>query len=183
MNGLFNAYPAWSPDSKRIVYEQRANRKIVLQTRAATGGGMKQLTTSTSYEPEYSPDGRFVLYQDGKGHLMRVSVNGGTPVQLVALGYSPSWQPACNQATPPEGGTLTGTAKPELLCGGPGPDTVNAGKGNDHVFTYGDADTLNGEDGNDVLVGGESNDTFNGGPGSDACVQGEGSGSKTACET
>lgn len=154
----------------------------MLQGKAISGGVARTLTSKTSYEPEYAPDGRSILYQDGKGHIKRIAVNGGDPVQVVQTGYGVSWQPLCNQATPPEGGTITGTAKPELLCGGPGPDTVHAAGGNDHAFTYGDADTLDGSDGHDVLVGGDSDDTFDGGPGSDLCVQGNGSGTKTNCE-
>ena len=181
-NNLFNAYPAWSPDSKRLAYEQRVGFVTVLVSRPIGGGAAKQLTTTTAYEPEYSPDGKTILFQDKQGKIRRVPANGGATTVVVSAGYAPGWQPTCDKTAAPGGGQLLGTAKNELLCGLDGADEIHAGGGNDHVFGGVGADSLIGDGGNDVLVGGPDDDTFDGGPGTDTCVQGLGSGTKAACE-
>lgn len=177
-DGVFNGYPAWSPDSKRIAYEQAVKGVTVLRTRAYPGGKAKTVVSTTAYEPEYSPDGRKIVFMTSSGVYV-VPVAGGAKTFITSSAGSPSWQPLCNQGPAT---SITGTSKAELLCGTSGPDTIHAGGGGDHVFTYGDADTLLGDGGDDVLVGGDSTDTFDGGPGSDQCVQGEGSGTRVGCE-
>lgn len=174
IGGRFNGYPTWSPDSKRIAYEQGINGKIVLRTRAASGGAYKTLTTKTAWEPEYSPDGTHILYMDGTGKVRSIPVNGGTAKVVISVGGSPGWQPVCNKTAELAGSTVTGTAKAELLCGGPGPDTIKGGGGNDHLFGFAGNDILKGEAGNDTLVGGED---------TDSCIQGPGTGARVACES
>ncbi len=53
-------------------------------------------------------------------------------------------------------------------------DTVNAGGGDDEIYTYGGNDTINGGDGKDYIYAGAGNDTINGGNGDDDIYAGEG---------
>jgi Ca2+-binding RTX toxin-like protein len=50
-------------------------------------------------------------------------------------------------------GKTDGTRANELILGGPGDQSIAAGRGNDCVLGGGGADTLDGEDGNDVCIG------------------------------
>ena len=46
------------------------------------GNGKKLVPGATIGEPDCSPDGKFVVYDDDAGGLMRVSIDGGTPSQI-----------------------------------------------------------------------------------------------------
>jgi Ca2+-binding RTX toxin-like protein len=55
---------------------------------------------------------------------------------------------------------VNGTNAADLLLGGAGNDTMNAGNGTDCVLGGGGADAINGGNGNDVCIGGPGTDTF-----------------------
>jgi len=64
-------------------------------------------------------------------------------------------------------GPLLGTDGDDLLEGGNGKDTINAGLGNDTVNGGNGKDQLFGDLGDDTLLGGNSNDNLDGGEGND----------------
>jgi len=63
--------------------------------------------------------------------------------------------------------TINAGAGNDLICGGNGGGTINAGLGNDTVDGGNGNDTLIGGDGDDRLIGGNGNDTMTGGIGAD----------------
>jgi Ca2+-binding RTX toxin-like protein len=63
--------------------------------------------------------------------------------------------------------TINAGAGNDLICGGNGGGTINAGLGNDTVDGGNGNDTLIGGDGDDRLIGGNGNDTMTGGTGAD----------------
>jgi Ca2+-binding RTX toxin-like protein len=63
--------------------------------------------------------------------------------------------------------TINAGAGNDLICGGNGGGTINAGLGDDTVDGGNGNDTLIGGDGNDRLLGGNGNDTMTGGTGAD----------------
>jgi len=71
------------------------------------------------------------------------------------------------------GGDFSGLYEQEL-AGGAGNDTLDGGKGNDHLYGAGGNDVLNGGNGNDGLFGGAGDDRLQGGDGNDVLVGGEG---------
>jgi Tol biopolymer transport system component len=181
-DGIFNGFPAWSPDSTKLAYEQKVSGHTRVRIRKVSGGTVTTLSPSTGYEPEWSPDGKWIIVGNGSGGLVKVKSTGGAATLVTSDGSSPSWQPLCNNIYSAGVDHVTGTSKAELLCGGGGNDVIDGGGNSDIIFGGAGKDTLKGGGGNDVLVGGADNDTFNGGAGKDTCVQGAGSGSKAACE-
>jgi Ca2+-binding RTX toxin-like protein len=71
--------------------------------------------------------------------------------------------------------TINAGAGNDLICGGNGGGTINAGLGNDTVDGGNGNDTLLGGDGDDLIIGGNGNDTMTGGPGADSFFGGSGS--------
>jgi len=89
---MFEFYPSWSRDSKRIVYTTWNDKKLgSVRVQTVGGGESKVLTRNPGHyvEPVFSPNGRSVLYRKAKGgHLVspawsrqsgvyQVSSNGG----------------------------------------------------------------------------------------------------------
>jgi Ca2+-binding RTX toxin-like protein len=64
--------------------------------------------------------------------------------------------------------TINAGAGNDLICGGNGGGTINAGLGDDTVDGGNGNDILIGGDGNDHLIGGNGNDTMTGGSGADS---------------
>ena len=180
----FNGYPAWSPDSSKLAYEQTVSGHKQVFVRKVSGGTATRIThlPDNAVEPEWSPDGRWIIVGNGIGGLVKLHATGGAVTVVTTDGGAPSWQPLCNNIYSSGADHITGTSKAELLCGGGGKDVIDGAGGNDIVMGGSGRDTLKGGSGNDVLVGGADNDTFNGGSGKDTCVQGAGSGSKSSCE-
>jgi len=180
----FNGYPAWSPDSSKLAYEQTVSGHKQVFVRKVSAGAATKITNlpGNALEPDWSPDGRWIVVGDGAGGLIKLRSTGGTVTVLTPDGASPSWQPLCNNIYSAGADHITGTSKAELLCGGGGNDVIDGAGGNDIVVGGAGKDTLKGGSGNDVLVGGAANDTLNGGAGTDTCIQGAGSGSKASCE-
>ena len=59
--------PIWSPDGSRVLYPSSRNGPFDLYSKAATGAGQEELLvrmgTPTGWGTDWSPDGRFILYQ------------------------------------------------------------------------------------------------------------------------
>ncbi|HPI12070.1 MAG TPA: S9 family peptidase [Catalimonadaceae bacterium] len=91
------AQPAWSPDSKRIIFssnrtadaDRNANSDIWVME-ARKGASMQQLTTwtGTDLSPAWSPDGKWIAYQRSQfdkfdtydqNQLALIPASGGTP--------------------------------------------------------------------------------------------------------
>ncbi|RJF87808.1 hypothetical protein D3874_12885 [Oleomonas cavernae] len=62
----------------------------------------------------------------------------------------------------------------DLFIGGDASEMIDAGRGNDRLFGFGEKDTLHGEAGNDRLYGGADSDRLDGGAGRDLLDGGEG---------
>jgi eukaryotic-like serine/threonine-protein kinase len=86
--------PAVSPDGRYIVFTSNRSGELNFWRMDMDGGNLKQLTNTIAFEPDFSPDGRWVACiilqpQDigagvvhGKLRLWRVPVDGSSPVQL-----------------------------------------------------------------------------------------------------
>jgi Ca2+-binding RTX toxin-like protein len=70
--------------------------------------------------------------------------------------------------------TINAGAGNDLICGGNGGGTINAGLGNDTIDGGNGNDTLIGGDGDDLIIGGNGNDTMTGGIGADSFFGGSG---------
>src|SRR5258705_12107883 len=63
---------AWSPDTRELIYSMAGSlwRQKIAADAAATGtgaGGGQQLTASSfDYQPDWSPDGRWVIYSSDR---------------------------------------------------------------------------------------------------------------------
>ncbi|HYB34146.1 MAG TPA: CehA/McbA family metallohydrolase [Steroidobacteraceae bacterium] len=88
---------AWSPDSREVVYSMAGSlwRQKIDSTIA------QQLTDGPGYDysPDWSPDGRFIVYASGSGEaieLMLLDLRSGQTVQLTHGGWvniEPRWSP------------------------------------------------------------------------------------------
>ena len=67
----------------------------------------------------------------------------------------------------------------DIIYGGKGEDTINAGNGNDILYGNQGNDIIDAGDGNDTLIGGEGNDTLTGGTGDDTYIYNLGDGFDT----
>lgn len=80
--------PAVSPDGRSIVWSSKSKGNANLWRMDIDGGNPKQITTGVGeYFPDYSPDGKWVLYTAynpvaGFWSVWKVAVDGGTPVQV-----------------------------------------------------------------------------------------------------
>jgi Tol biopolymer transport system component len=86
--------PAWSPDGRRICYQDQRDVWIV----AAEGGGAAMLSdhVAASWQPAWSADGRFVYFssnREGPMALWRIAAAGGAP-ERVTMGTGPEVQPS-----------------------------------------------------------------------------------------
>ena len=121
----------------------------------------------------WSPDGRFLLYDDndyndyarvpGYGFrfgLSRADGRAGRVLALQQLGSSPSWQPLCSRSGSERADTIRGGSGADLLCGRGGPDILTGGGGKDRIFGQGGNDRIKTQDGVfDVIGCGAGRDT------------------------
>jgi TolB protein len=66
--GRVSAFPAWSPDGKRLAFESDAHdQRDQIYTIGVDGKDLRQVTRSTSdvIEPTWAPDGRITFSRDG----------------------------------------------------------------------------------------------------------------------
>jgi dipeptidyl aminopeptidase/acylaminoacyl peptidase len=80
---------AWSPDGKEIVIATNLSGRMNLWKVSSSGGWPIQLSQSedAELEPTYSPDGKWLVYQQDKGgnelyDLFAIPSSGGAPVNL-----------------------------------------------------------------------------------------------------
>jgi dipeptidyl aminopeptidase/acylaminoacyl peptidase len=100
--------PAWSPDGTRIAFatdiarsDGHAHPEVVLgiQTVRADGTGRRVVVPAgdLGYDPDWSPDGRWLAYTSGS-NIFRVSADGSGSTAFPAGSYTgsrvdPSWSP------------------------------------------------------------------------------------------
>jgi Tol biopolymer transport system component len=58
----YEGHPAWSPDGTRIAYESTVSGEMELWSIGADGSDMRCLTTTGGYWPQWSPDGRHLVF-------------------------------------------------------------------------------------------------------------------------
>jgi TolB protein len=102
--GAENASPTSSPDGRRIVYVGNVAGAPELYIMDADGTDARLLTeydfSDKNYrsDPDWSPDGRLIAYQEQIGRnfqIRTIRATGGTPKQLTSEGVNeqPSWAP------------------------------------------------------------------------------------------
>ena len=102
--GSENASPTSSPDGRRIVYVGNSYGQPELYIMDADGTDARLLTeydlSDKNYrsDPDWSPDGRLIAYQEKIGpnfQIRTIRATGGTPKQLTSEGVNeqPSWAP------------------------------------------------------------------------------------------
>lgn len=102
--GAQNASPTASPDGRRIVYVGNSAGPPELYIMDADGTDARLLTeqdfNDKNYrsDPDWSPDGRIIAYQEmigGRFQIRTIRATGGTPKQLTSEGANeqPSWAP------------------------------------------------------------------------------------------
>ncbi len=82
--------PEWSPSGTEIAFMTARQGQSGIWIVNVETGVERELVENAEY-PAWSPDGRWIVYQNDDG-LWRVSPEGGTPEQLTAtLGERPQW--------------------------------------------------------------------------------------------
>jgi eukaryotic-like serine/threonine-protein kinase len=84
---IYSSWPSVCGDGKHFVFgAQDSSHNFSLWREDMDGGDPKQITSGRlDVFPACSPDGKFVVYADksGAGALMRVPIDGGTPIPIV----------------------------------------------------------------------------------------------------
>lgn len=97
-----NWSPAWSPDGSRIAFAStRDGGTLSLWTMAADGSDLRRVTEGHGEYPDWSPDGRWLVYAAPPGSagtydLWIVAAEGGEPRQLTSTPgteFVPAWSP------------------------------------------------------------------------------------------
>ena len=81
--------PRWSPDGRRIAFVSNRSGWRNIGVIDVASSEIEMLTSSPwdEHNPQWSPDGKWIAYVANKSwnfHLMKVSTDGGEPVQLTA---------------------------------------------------------------------------------------------------
>jgi Tol biopolymer transport system component len=78
-----NLFPTVSPDGTTIIFNStRDNQKSSLWRMDTDGGRLARLTEGTY--PDFTPDGKWVVYYAGDGLLWKIPSSGGAPIQLTS---------------------------------------------------------------------------------------------------
>ncbi len=141
----------------------------------ADGETTKTFTVATTQDSNVEPDETVSLrLSDATGG---VTLGGAeATVTIVNDDVAPPPGPRCTigSLTETKPVKLTGTARPDVICGGSGNDVITGGAGNDIIIGGGGNDTLQGGSGNDTIHGGAGRDRILGGSGNDTIVSGGG---------
>jgi serine/threonine protein kinase/Tol biopolymer transport system component len=84
-NARVNGYPSVSPDGRHIVFMSDRNGVPHIWRMNVDGSDQRQLSNGSGEQsPQFSPDGRWVVYRKafGKATAWKVPADGGEPVQL-----------------------------------------------------------------------------------------------------
>jgi Tol biopolymer transport system component len=98
--------PTLSPDGRRVAFERRLCpkfaecRKLAGIWVSSIAGGHPQRIARSGYFPVWAPDGRWILYDDGHGHLVVIAPNGHRRMTLPVAGMAKA--PAPNFAWSPD---------------------------------------------------------------------------------
>lgn len=101
ITGIENAFPAWSPDGARIVFQSNRSGEWHLYTMSPDGSGVRDLTPAMKdcRNPSFSPDGsKIVFYSAASGNeeIYVMSADGGGITNLTnnaASDIHPHWSP------------------------------------------------------------------------------------------
>jgi len=106
-NGVYDDYPDWSPDDKKILFISEADTSWSyprIYVMNADGSQVKKVTTEYTYDifPQWSPDGKDILFQSIQGTgkswgIFIIDANGGN-LRTVTFSddynaYYPCWSP------------------------------------------------------------------------------------------
>jgi len=98
--------PTLSPDGQRVAFERErcpafgeCGGSAGIWVSSLVVGGSRRISSSGGNSPEWSPDGRSILYDDGHGHLIVVSPSGRRKATFPVEGATKS--PAPNFAWSP----------------------------------------------------------------------------------
>jgi len=85
--GVFERFPAWSPDGRRIAYFSDESGEYALHMRNVDGtSSVKKIDLGTPpgfyFSPTWSPDSKKIAYRDHRLCLWCVDVEKGTPVRI-----------------------------------------------------------------------------------------------------
>ena len=144
---VFDAFPAWSPDGRRIVWANTFPEETFVMN-ATDGSGKTNITNRPESDTRCDWSRRLPCRISGSGTIR------GTRRNDVICGSSR------NDRIFSGGGN-------DVIYPGSGNDSVTAGPGNDIVFGDHGNDRIQGQLGRDVLFGDQENDSVNGGPGND----------------
>lgn len=89
-------YPAISPDGNTIAYasDHAGDFDIYLRQTAPGGREVRLTTGEDAFQPDWSPDGRFIAYYSrSKKGIFIVPAFGGVVRQLTNFGSRPRWSP------------------------------------------------------------------------------------------
>ena len=94
----FQAKVSWAPDSERIVFARRDEKKQGdIWTLSLKDGTLNQITDDPEVEmnPKWSPDGKTIAYNGGDSEIRAISAKGGKSRKIadVEYGRKISWSP------------------------------------------------------------------------------------------
>lgn len=103
-NDHWDGNPTWSPDGRRIVFfsDRERDKDLPVLKRGtdlyvmdSDGGGVRRLTTSgINVAPDWSPDGRRIVFRGGDGNEIHVMNADGTDQSLLRdMAGHPIWSP------------------------------------------------------------------------------------------
>lgn len=87
--------PAWSPDGAKIAFTRTTHDGARLFLIRPNGSDLKQMTTTSAWNPSWSPDGKRLVFDDGH-RIAVVDAEGGHLRHLsAATGHDadPAWSP------------------------------------------------------------------------------------------